>query len=65
MNVAIVGAGLIGRKRAAAINKHDQLSVIADIDLKTAKILANKYSCRPTDQIKDIVNNDQINVVIV
>ena len=37
MNVAIIGAGLIGGKRAAALNKRDKLLVICDIDLKTAK----------------------------
>ena len=51
MNVAIIGAGLIGRKRAAALNKHDKLLVIGDIDLKSAKNLASEYSCLHTDQI--------------
>ena len=37
MNVAIIGAGLIGRKRAAAVNKRDKLSTIGDIDLKSAR----------------------------
>ena len=57
MNVAIIGAGLIGGKRATALNKNDKLLVIGDIDLKTAKNLAIEYSCLHTDQIKDIVNN--------
>jgi len=65
MNVAIIGAGLIGRKRAAALNKHDKLLVICDIDLKSAKNLASEYSCLHTDQIKDIVNNNQIDAVII
>ena len=65
MNVAIIGAGLIGGKRAAALNKRDKLLVIGDIDLKIAINLAGKYSCVPTDQIKDIVNNVQINAVII
>ena len=40
MNVAIIGAGLIGSKRAAAINNRDKLLVIGDIDLITAINLA-------------------------
>ena len=60
MNVAIIGAGLIGRKRAAALNKHDKLLVIGDIDLQSAKNLAGEYSCMPTDQTKDIIHNDQM-----
>ena len=64
MNVAIIGAGFIGRKRAAAINKQDKLLVIGDNDLKSAKNLASEYSCLYTDQIKNIVNNNIIDTFV-
>ena len=37
MNVAIVGAGLIGKKRAASLKKNDRLLIVCDINEIIAK----------------------------
>ena len=57
MNVAIVGAGLIGKKRASSLEKNDFLSIVYDINEVFAKELAHEFSTNYTGNIKDIINN--------
>jgi len=66
-NVAIIGAGLIGRKRAIAVNKLDRcrLMVTVDVNQKAAESLAQEFGGEvETDWEKAIARSD-INVVIV
>ena len=65
MNVAIVGAGLIGKKRASSLEKNDFLSIVCDINEVFAKELAHEFSTNYTGNIKDIINNSNIDIVIV
>ncbi len=65
MKVAIVGAGLIGRKRAANISINDKLLKVCDINKNNAVELARDYSVPYTDSVKDVINDKSINVVIV
>jgi predicted dehydrogenase len=67
MNVGIVGCGLIGNKRADSIAslKEHTLSMVANKTLDGAKALAEKYDCRCTLDWKELVSNEEIDIVIV
>ena len=65
MNVAIVGAGLIGKKRASSLEENDFLSIVCDINEVFAKELAHEFSTNCTGNIKDIINNSNIDTVVV
>lgn len=64
MKVGIIGAGLIGNKRAQALGDARLISV-ADIAKDKAKKLAEKYRCDYTTDWKKIVTNDSVDIVIV
>ncbi len=65
MNVAIIGAGLIGRKRALALPKNVQLSHICDIDTERGQRFANEFQCNYEKSWNTIVKNENINAIIV
>ena len=65
MNVAIVGAGLIGKKRAASLKKNDRLLIVCDINEIIAKKIAHEFSTNYTDNVKDIINNSSVDIVII
>lgn len=64
MNIGIIGAGLIGDKRASALNKSDKLLIICDNNLSQAKNLADCYSANYTDDLQDIIAS-KIDVAII
>ena len=66
-NVAIVGAGLIGRKRGAALQKFDdcQLTVIVDLNKNSAKSLASEFGGEIETDWKKAVQRGDIDIVIV
>jgi predicted dehydrogenase len=65
--IGIVGAGLIGAKRADAIRrtKHGILVAIADVDHARAKALAEKYGVESAGEWKKFVTRKDIDVIIV
>ena len=65
MNVAIIGAGLIGTKRAGAVVKNSDLKLVCDLDSKRAEELAEKYKSDFCLDYNEIVSYDDINTVIV
>jgi predicted dehydrogenase len=65
MNVAIVGCGLIGRKRAAALGQR-RLIACADRDLDRAAALAATHpGATPTDDWHAAATHDDVDLVIV
>ncbi|MEM3401981.1 MAG: Gfo/Idh/MocA family oxidoreductase [Candidatus Hadarchaeales archaeon] len=64
MRIGIIGAGLVGSKRAKAIGDH-QLLAVADINESRARELAAAHRCRWTKDWKDVVADDSIDLVIV
>lgn len=65
MNVAIIGCGLIGRKRARALTGA-RLVVCADTELARAEQLAGSAEgCAATSDWRAAVNRDNVNMVIV
>lgn len=67
MNVGIIGAGLIGTKRATAVkNSRDKVVAIADIDITKAKKLSFEHSCSfATKEYQEILNNKKVNCVVI
>ncbi len=65
INVAIIGAGLIGRKRALALPKNVNISVICDVDEKRGKEFAKDFNCRYEPDWKRIVAGSEIQAVII
>jgi predicted dehydrogenase len=66
-NIGIIGAGLIGRKRAGALIKSDcsRLIVISDINKKAAESLAQEFNGEVETDWEKVVNKTDIDVVIV
>ena len=65
MNVAIVGCGLIGKKRAAALQADDRLVACCDTDAQAADTFANLYSCKPFTDLDAMLAECVCDVVIV
>jgi predicted dehydrogenase len=62
--VAIVGCGLIGRKRADALGDA-RLIACADIEIDRARALASHASSVSTTDWREVINRDDVDVVIV
>lgn len=65
MNTAIIGAGLIGRKRAEALPKEITLSTICDIDEKRAKDFTDDFKCQIKTDWRDVVKDPKIQALII
>lgn len=66
LRVAIVGCGLIGKRRAAVARElGDQVVVVADVDQARAEQLAHDAECAWTDVWQDAVSRDDVDVVVV
>jgi predicted dehydrogenase len=67
MNVAIVGAGLIGRKRAAVVANDPgaRLALTVDIDMERAQTLARDFGGEAASDWRRAVDARDIDIVIV
>ncbi len=65
MNVAIIGAGLIGRKRAKALPKKINLSLICDIDTKKVSKFAKEFNCEIDTDWRKVIENPKIQAIII
>ena len=63
MKVGIVGCGLVGRKRAAAVGAH-AVTLVADVDAARARALAAETGARATANWHEVVNGD-VDIVVV
>ncbi|MBI5051062.1 MAG: Gfo/Idh/MocA family oxidoreductase [Nitrospirae bacterium] len=65
--VGIIGAGLIGKKRAEAIlgNRESQIIAVADIDHAKAEEFAIKYRCSSTTNWEEVIKRRDINIVVI
>jgi predicted dehydrogenase len=64
-NVAIIGAGFIGKKRALCLPKGVTLSHVCDVDEVRAKNFAEEFSCAYETDWKKIVSHPKIDLVMV
>ncbi|HGE72465.1 TPA: Gfo/Idh/MocA family oxidoreductase [Candidatus Poribacteria bacterium] len=67
ISVGIIGAGLIGRKRAMALPKFDncKLKVVVDVDRKRAEELAAEFGTESETDWGKVVRRKDIDVIIV
>jgi len=67
MKVAIVGAGLQGRRRARALKAVDgsELAIVADVRQDAAAALAADAGCQATSQWESVVTRDDVEAVAV
>lgn len=65
MKVAIIGAGLIGNKRATALDKQDELISVCDTDIINAEELAASYNADSTKDLRAILSNEIVETVII
>lgn len=66
MNIAIIGCGLIGNKRAKSIKEKNKLVAVCDIDIKKAETF-KKYNpdIFITSDWKEIINIPEVDMVII
>lgn len=65
MNLAIIGAGLIGKKRALALPKNVRLSAICDIDEIKGKKFAEEFACTYKSDWKEVVKDPTIQALVI
>lgn len=66
MKVGIIGCGLIGQKRAAALGQQDQLVAVADTLFERATHLAAKHrECDVASDPQTVIGRADVDVVIV
>jgi predicted dehydrogenase len=67
MNVAIVGAGVLGQRRGRIIRatQDDRVAVVADVNEEAARRLANELHCAWTSSVQDAVGNHDVQAVVI
>ena len=65
MNVAIIGAGFIGAKRAESVVQNSDLKLVCDVDSKRGGELAAKHDTSFCTDYNEVVSHNGIEVVIV
>ena len=65
MKIGIVGCGLIGNKRADNIGSHDKLIAVCDTDVTKAKELSKKLGCSYYLDYKDMISEQNLDIVII
>jgi predicted dehydrogenase len=65
MNIAIIGAGVVGSKRAASLGDDDNLIMICDTNASAARKLSQKYHSSYTDKVRNVANNGDIEIVVI
>jgi predicted dehydrogenase len=66
MRVGLIGAGRQGLRRANAIKAAgDKLVVVADVNLKAAKSIANEMKCEAVKNWEEVVTRKDIDIIVV
>lgn len=67
LRVAVVGCGLIGRRRAGIIHRSvaDQLVIVADVDESRVSAVSREFGCLATADWKEAVSRDDVDAVVV
>ena len=63
MRIGIVGCGLIGQKRAAAIGD-DEITIVCDSNLERAQSLAARVGARAVDDWRKVVESDSDAILV-
>lgn len=65
MKVAIIGCGLIGKKRAMSLQDDDILVACCDINEKLGKNFAKEFNCKYFNSYIDLLTETNCNIIIV
>src|SRR5665647_2351763 len=65
MNIAIIGCGLIGRKRAAVLDGDDKLIACCDTNENAGKKFAEDYGCKFYKEYEEIIKFHKIDAAII
>jgi predicted dehydrogenase len=65
MNIAIIGSGLIGNKRAASIEMDDKIVAIYDTNMDAMVKMASTYKTEIVTDINDVMLNSEIECIII
>lgn len=65
MNIAIIGTGLIGSKRAKALPSDVNLTTACDIDNRRALEFAHEFKCESERNWRRVVKNPKIQAIII
>ncbi|OGY24666.1 MAG: hypothetical protein A2172_03685 [Candidatus Woykebacteria bacterium RBG_13_40_15] len=65
MKIAIIGAGLIGKKRALSLPKEVVLKTVCDVNESSAKSFAKGFNCFPTTNLKNVLGDKEIEALII
>jgi len=65
MKVAIIGCGLIGRKRALALSQSDQLIACVDTNFELAEKFGKEFGCRPFNHFLELFDQAEFDSVVV
>lgn len=67
IKLAVIGCGLIGKRRAAEIAKDSSAELVyaVDVDEKNTKPLQNQYGCKISTDWKTVVNLPDLDAIIV
>jgi predicted dehydrogenase len=65
MRVAVVGCGLIGRKRALALHGISDIECCFDISTESALRFSIEFNCRRSESLTELLQDQNIDYVIV
>jgi predicted dehydrogenase len=67
VRVAVIGCGLIGRRRADIVRRSpgDELVIVADVDEGRASSLATKIGCLATTEWQEVVAREDVEIIVV
>ena len=65
MNVGIIGCGLIGRKRALALDKDDLLVACCDSNTVAAQAFSDEFKCKVYPTASDLLAESQCDVIVI
>ena len=64
LGVAVIGAGVVGSRRAATAASQSRLEIVADVDQARAAALANVHGVRHTNRWEEAVSDPNVDVVV-
>jgi predicted dehydrogenase len=64
LGVAVIGAGLVGSRRATTAATLSRLEIVADVDEARAMTLAARYGARYTARWQDAIDDPNVDVVV-
>ncbi len=67
LQIALIGCGLIGTRRAKEASQHPRtcLAMVADVSFNRCAQLAERYECRSVEGWKQVIEDTSIDAVIV